>query len=140
MRRLWAWIPLVLAPVACVTVSEWRDPSEYTGRELFQSFCASCHGENGTGHGPVAPLLNAPVADLTHIAARNGGQFPRDRVYRTIDGQAETPAHGSRHMPVWGYEFYGDSEDDRKAHRQAERTIDRLVKYVESLQKPEWVK
>lgn len=40
------------------------------------------------------------------IAARRGGAFPADEVYRIIDGQSELLPQGVRHMPVWGYEFF----------------------------------
>jgi hypothetical protein len=84
----------------------------------------------------VAPLLKARVPDLTLIAARNGGKFPEQEVYRHIDGQAGDPTHGPRNMPVWGYEFYGDQPDDEDAHKEASRTIERLVKHVRSMQRP----
>jgi hypothetical protein len=80
-------------------------------------------------------LLKAPVPNLALIAARHGGVFPADEVYRHIDGQAGDPSHGPRNMPVWGYEFYGTQEDDEDAHKQATRTIERLVKHVQSLQR-----
>jgi hypothetical protein len=76
-----------------------------------------------------------PVPDLTLIAARHDGQFSADYVFRYIDGQSGE-AHGPRTMPVWGYEFYGDNADDEAAHEQAARTIDRLVTYLRSIQRP----
>jgi mono/diheme cytochrome c family protein len=110
----------------------------YSGPELYETFCASCHGRSGHGDGPVAPLLKAHVPDLTLIAARRGGKFPADEVYRYIDGQADTPTHGPRSMPVWGYEFYGDDPDDEVAHKQASRLIDRLVKQLQRMQRPDF--
>lgn len=35
------------------------------GAELYQTWCASCHGETGQGDGPVAQTLNPKPADLT---------------------------------------------------------------------------
>jgi mono/diheme cytochrome c family protein len=132
-----ALIAVVATMASCASTSYWAEPMTYTGPELYETFCANCHGRSGRGDGPVAPLLKAPVPNLTHIAARNGGRFPADEVYRYIDGQAESPTHGPRNMPVWGYEFYGDDPDDQIAHKQATRAIDRLVKHVRSLQRPE---
>lgn len=131
---------LAAAALGCASTSYWSEPSTYTGPELFETFCASCHGVKGHGDGPVAPILKVPVPDLTHIAARNGGTFPTEQVYRMIDGQADNSSHGPRHMPVWGYEFFGDDSDDKAAHAQAERTIDRLVRYLESIQRSEWAR
>lgn len=129
---------LLSAASACTSTGRPMSLSAYEGAELFQSFCASCHGTRGRGDGPVAPILKVKVADLTHIAARRGGVFPRDEVYRIIDGQALNESHGDRHMPVWGYEFFGNQSDDEAAHAQAVRTIDRLVNYLEAIQLPDW--
>ena len=38
-----------------------------TGAQLFVSLCASCHGAQARGDGPVAPLLVTPPSDLTRI-------------------------------------------------------------------------
>ena len=34
------------------------------GQKYFVRYCASCHGTNGTGDGPVAKSLNKPPANL----------------------------------------------------------------------------
>jgi mono/diheme cytochrome c family protein len=105
------------------------------GASLFRGSCASCHGEYAEGNGPVAPLLTVPVPDLTRIAARRHGEFPELEVFRIIDGQSELAAHGLRHMPVWGYEFFGYDADDEVAHRRATEKVDRLVAYLRSIQR-----
>jgi mono/diheme cytochrome c family protein len=102
------------------------------GRDLFEFYCATCHGRDGTGGGPVVPALKAAPPDLTLIARRHGGVFPRAWVehFVTHDGAVATPAHGSEDMPVWGPVFRGlDPSDTRAAIR-----IANVVKYVESLQ------
>lgn len=107
------------------------------GARLYSVSCAGCHGANARGTGPVSPLIGATVPDLTRIAARRGGAFPVDDLYRIIDGQADLSAHGARHMPVWGYEFFGSDPDDEVAHREAARKIDQLVAFLRSIQRPE---
>jgi mono/diheme cytochrome c family protein len=104
------------------------------GRHQFRLSCAGCHGADARGNGPVAPILALPVPDLTRIAARRDGRFPDDEVYRIIDGQADLSAHGPRHMPVWGYEFFGDDPDDEVAHRKASEKIERVLAYLRSIQ------
>ncbi len=54
-----------------------------------------------------------------------------------IDGRADQPAHGTREMPVWGFEFYGDVTNDALARKQADQTIHRLVEYLRTIQ-PEY--
>src|SRR5579864_6547315 len=46
------------------------------GPDLFRAYCAVCHGEDGKGHGPLAPQLKAMPSDLTILAKANNGQFP----------------------------------------------------------------
>lgn len=35
------------------------------GKELYENYCVTCHGEKGTGDGPAAASLLPPPADLT---------------------------------------------------------------------------
>lgn len=105
------------------------------GERLYKVACSSCHGANARGNGPVAPLLTVPVPDITLIASRRGGTFPEDEIYRIVDGQADLTAHGPRHMPVWGYEFFGNAPDDEAAHREATKKVERLVLYLRSIQR-----
>ncbi len=107
--------------------------ADYTGEELFQRFCASCHGETGRGDGPVARGLAVAVPDLTSIARRYG-EFPAARVRETIDGRGIVDAHGARSMPVWGYEFWVEEGADSEAEREMHELIDRLVEYLQTLQ------
>lgn len=102
------------------------------GRDLFQFYCASCHGRDGRGGGTVAAALKTPPPDLTSLRARLGGAFPRVRVEAYVRSEEGTPAHGSREMPVWGPIFVAlDGSDTRAAIR-----IANVVAYIESLQRP----
>ena len=75
------------------------------GRSEFRSSCASCHGADARGKGPVSNQLKLPPPDLTMLAKHNNGVFPTDAVYATIDGMKSIPAHGTREMPIWGERF-----------------------------------
>ena len=102
------------------------------GRDLFEFYCASCHGRDGKGGGHVASALKTPPADLTVLAQRNGGNFPAARVTDAIRGtkRESTPAHGASEMPVWGPIFKGlDNRNEVNEER-----INNLVKYIESIQ------
>jgi len=76
------------------------------GSKIFGNYCASCHGANGSGDGPVASALKGKVPDLTTLARRNGGKFLAVRVRGIIAGDQRYAAHGSREMPVWGPIFH----------------------------------
>lgn len=109
--------------------------SGYNGAQLYKRFCASCHGVHGLGDGPVAPTLNVMVPDLIHIARRHGGEFPADLVRRIVDGRAVEVPHGTRDMPVWGYEFRNAGAGDASADSTTDELVSRLVDYLRSIQK-----
>lgn len=108
--------------------------SDDTGRQLYERFCASCHGEAGFGDGPVAPSLKILVPDLTRLYQRSGGKFPEERVRQIIDGRETWPAHGTRLMPVWGYELRATTGTDAAGEKEAGRLVDRMVQYLRSIQ------
>src|SRR5437762_3128526 len=64
------------------------------GAEMFRAHCAVCHGTNATGNGPAASALKTRPPDLSMIAQRNGGKFPRERIREVIAGNDEMTAHG----------------------------------------------
>src|SRR5512138_2354614 len=57
------------------------------GKNLFQAYCSTCHGDHGKGDGPIASFLDTKPTDLTTIAKRNGGVFPAKRVRSVIAGE-----------------------------------------------------
>ncbi|MCR8722988.1 cytochrome c [Frigidibacter sp. ROC022] len=84
MRPVIILLPAALAAaslLACVPVEP-----QVTARQDYKTFCVNCHGEDGRGDGILAASLSPPPADLTQIAARNGGTFPTTQVMSVIDG------------------------------------------------------
>jgi mono/diheme cytochrome c family protein len=110
--------------------------SSYTAPQLFQRFCASCHGREGKGDGPVAPFFKLAPPDLTGLSRRNGGTFPTERVHRIVDGREVVNPHGARQMPVWGLELAMAAGDTSQGRQQAEKSIAMLVDYLKTIQKP----
>ena len=102
-----------------------------SGADLYRFYCATCHGRDGKGDGPVASALTHRPSDLTTIAKRNGGRYPKDRIERFVAGDREaTLAHGSTEMPVWGPIFQAlDPRDTLNRIR-----IENLVTFLESIQ------
>jgi len=109
--------------------------SEYSGVETFDRFCASCHGSSGQGDGPVAAGLPITVPDLTTLRKRQGDRFPEDTLRKIIDGRNIVIYHGTRYMPVWGYEFWIEEGADDEAEKRVEIIIRNLIDYIESIQK-----
>jgi mono/diheme cytochrome c family protein len=102
------------------------------GKDSFESYCAPCHGVRGLGDGPVGAELRTRPADLTVLARRNDGRYPRDRVLAFVTGADRTlAAHGTTEMPVWGPIFRAFESDALVRQR-----LQNVVNYVESIQAP----
>lgn len=111
------------------------------GEIEYMGNCASCHGANGKGDGPVAEVLSTKPSDLTQISKSFSGTFPDDHIYQVIDGQKMINPHGDRLMPVWGpryFEVATETADrvphDVNAQALAHGRIVALVKYLKSIQ------
>ncbi len=105
--------------------------SPASGKEMFLSYCASCHGKDAKGDGPAAASLKSLPADLTGLAKRNGGKYPSDKVTSILRGQANLVPHGDQEMPVWGPVFWKMSGGHEELVQQR---IANLNRYLESLQ------
>lgn len=102
------------------------------GKQMFNNYCASCHGLDAKGNGPAAPALKSTPPDLTRLAARNKGEYPALRVTHIVEGDENMPAaHGSPDMPIWGKLFrsignHSTAESQLRVHN--------LVDYIKGLQ------
>jgi mono/diheme cytochrome c family protein len=105
--------------------------SPASGQVMFKTYCAACHGVDGKGDGPAGPALKKQPANLTDLTERNGGKFPDLKVFNTIKGDSDMPAHGSRDMPVWGNLFPSIS---RGNPAEVQMRIANLTDYIKSLQ------
>ena len=103
--------------------------------QTFRVYCASCHGTGGEGDGPIASTLITRPTDLTRLAEKNDGVFPKERVFAVIDGREMVATHGPREMPVWGDTFVWPEEDSPERRAEVQRKIDGLVTLLESMQK-----
>lgn len=96
------------------------------GAEMYQSYCAACHGKAGKGDGPAAVALKTKPVDLTQLSRMHNGTFPTKDFEDKVNGNAMIPAHGSSAMPVWGPVFRTIGNDTLRIYN--------LRKYVESMQ------
>lgn len=140
MRYQWTSMAAVAALTMAVapSVLAQAKPSSDFGKREFEANCASCHGLNAKGNGPLVEFLRKSPPDLTMLAKTNGGVFPMARLYDVIDG-ANVPSHGSRDMPVWGRDYkikaaehYMDMPYDPEAYTRAR--ILALLEYINRLQ------
>jgi mono/diheme cytochrome c family protein len=129
-----ALIVVSLASLAIQAASAADDVGK-SGKQLYEQYCASCHGASGRGDGPVAKALTIETPDLTRLAQRRGAFFDRDLVERVIDGRHVIGAHGSRTMPVWGEDLSLSQLGNPDAERGTRLVIVRLADYVWQLQR-----
>jgi len=104
--------------------------SPTSGSEMFNSYCAPCHGKDAKGNGPAATALKNLPANLTELARKNGGKFPTDHVASVLRSGV-SGAHGSTDMPVWGPLFSAVSGNDDAI---VQMRITNLIHYLEKLQ------
>ena len=84
-RRVWAGVAAGLVVVVAVTAALWsrtgaaapaaREPQSrevLSGRQIFATHCAVCHGEAGRGDGPSAGSFATKPSDLTDGRLMNG--------------------------------------------------------------------
>ena len=107
---------------------------EYSGEETYMRYCAACHGETGVGNGPVAAGLPITVPDLSRLQQRSGDAFEEDLLRKIIDGREVVVVHGTRYMPVWGYEFWVEEGADEQAKERVNIIVDNLIEYLRSIQ------
>ena len=100
------------------------------GAQLFKTHCAVCHGTDARGTGAATSELRNRPPDLTGYTARNGGVFPRERLYQIIDGRF-VRSHGDRDMPIWGDAFAHSREG--LSDTAVKARIDAIVGYIEGV-------
>jgi len=107
--------------------------SAASGQEMFNSYCAACHGKDAKGNGPAVAALKVPPPDLTTLSQRHGGKYPTMYVESVLKFGAENlPAHGTKDMPVWG-PLLGSVSGGINAPQTTQR-IYNLNQYIEGLQ------
>jgi len=105
--------------------------SAASGQEMFNTYCAVCHGKDANGDGPAAGALKVPPPNLTTLSLRHGGKYPTAYVETVLKFGVETfPAHGAKDMPIWGPLLGAISADAPEAKLR----IHNLNQYIESLQ------
>jgi mono/diheme cytochrome c family protein len=101
-----------------------------SGREMFQIYCAVCHGTDAKGKGPAAPALKDALPDLTLLTRNSGGKFPLMKVSQVIQGDVVVISHGTREMPIYGDMF----RDIRRDEAFVKQRVSLLTGYIASVQ------
>jgi hypothetical protein len=75
------------------------------------------------------------VPDLTRLEQRDADGYDEDVLQRIIDGREAVIFHGTRYMPVWGYEFWVEEGADAEAEERVDTIVRNLVDYIRSIQR-----
>lgn len=105
---------LKLATLLALTLNPLAAQEAIIGADIYRYQCATCHGADADGKGPMAPILLVQPSDLTTLTQRHGGAFPMTRVVMRIDGREPLVSHGSD-MPIFGEYFEGVQDVALKA-------------------------
>ncbi len=108
------------------------------GKALFTQNCASCHGAEGAGDGPVAVYIEPKPSDLRQLSATNDGIYPFNRVWDSI-ASGRLSQHGTSMMPVWGDLFMAEALPKQvhpgvSAQDLVDARMMALTYYIQSLQ------
>lgn len=119
--------------VAAATVGAGPQTAQIAeGKEKYDVYCRACHGATGKGDGTLGKSLRKRPADLTQLAKKNQGQFPKETVAKLIDGRTGDEAHLKGDMPVWGDVF--SKSQTSTGPEDVKARIDALVRYLETIQ------
>ena len=135
MRSVFGKLQLAVLVIGAVAATPGLAQDAKRGAEIYRSHCATCHGLDATGNGPMASVLVIQPKDLTSLL-NDDGVFPTERVVFRIDGRDPLVSHGSP-MPVYGPYFEGRDVAIKTQAGQPILTsepIADLVAYLETLQ------
>lgn len=124
------------AAAILVACAEAEMPVAQDGKRLFMDNCATCHGADGTGNGPMARAMSQSPKNLTLIQVRHDDVFPRAKVMSTIDGYARSDLSGPG-MPEFGELLEGDLipfDSGDGIQTPTPRKLVALLEYIESIQ------
>jgi len=105
--------------------------SPTSGKQMYASYCAPCHGVDGRGHGPAAVALLSAPTDLTVLSKNHHGTFPDTHIVAVLQFGSSVPAHGSAQMPVWGPIL---SKMAKLNPEERQLRISNLSRYIQTMQ------
>ena len=88
---------IAFALAALAGAASWSSAED--AGPIYQKYCASCHGEDGSGNGPAAGMLAKPPADFRDCAAI--GSRPREEQVKIVT-QGGGSVGRSPQMPSFG--------------------------------------
>lgn len=113
-----------------------KQVTDIVGKKEFVTYCGSCHGSNGKGDGPIVDFLERKPPNLTLLSKNNNGAFPFERIWGVFDGTYIFAEHGTSEMPIWGYRFVQEAQQQHEsdiATKAKAKALD-IVLYLQVIQ------
>ncbi|MGI9228143.1 MAG: c-type cytochrome [Gammaproteobacteria bacterium] len=129
---------IILVSLIALTISYGAEgdskKTDIVGKKEFMNYCASCHGSSGKGDGPIVHYLKRKPIDLTQLSKNNGNSFPFDRIYGVFDGTYIFAEHGTSEMPIWGYRFIREAQQENEPSNVAKAKALDIILYIQVIQ------
>jgi cytochrome c553 len=120
---------------ACAQAAYDTTQNAKRGQVIYSKECAQCHGPAGAGAGPASLGLGVVPPNLSELALRNDGTFPREFVRRFVMGtlEKEDPDAAMPEFAMVGLRHvYPDGGADGEV---LEADFADLLDYLETIQK-----
>lgn len=129
-----AGLPLLLGGAAAWVLGQSAEVGQaQRGERLYRIHCASCHGTDGRGEGPMREVLTRLPTDLTRLDAAGNLWVESARDVLTGASARWCGVHGRREMPVWGVSFV-DRGRVAGQREEVEAEIDSLLEFLREIQ------
>ncbi|WP_366141514.1 cytochrome c [uncultured Sulfitobacter sp.] len=120
---------------ACTQVPFGTTSAVARGQTIYAKECSQCHGTRGDGVGATEQSLGIAPPNITELAQRNDGVFPREFVRRFVLGQLEKNDPNAA-MPEFSTVGLGHVYPDGGVGAEVlEADFEDLLDYLETIQR-----
>ena len=134
--RFLMFLIILLTTASLALAEKTKQVTDIVGKNDFVTYCGSCHGSNGKGDGPIVHFLERKPPNLTLLSKNNSGTYPFERIWGVFDGSYVFAEHGTSEMPIWGYRFVQEAQqqNDSDISTKARAKALNIILYLQVIQ------
>ena len=102
--------------ICSINIGAAEELKDIVGKKEFMAYCGSCHGSDGKGDGPIVNFIKRKPPNLTLLTKNNNGNFPFEQIWGVFDGSYVFAEHGTSEMPIWGYRFVQEAQQNNESN------------------------
>lgn len=102
--------------ICSINIGTAEELKDIVGKKEFMAYCGSCHGSDGKGDGPIVNFIKRKPPNLTLLTKNNNGNFPFEQIWGVFDGSYVFAEHGTSEMPIWGYRFVQEAQQNNESN------------------------